>query len=581
MYRNAENRFALNPVNLDISRSKFNRNHSVKTTFNVGDIVPFYVEEILPGDTFQVRSSKVIRMPSLLTPFMDNVHLDTYYFFVPNRLVWDHWRQFLGENDSTSWTPDVTYQIPTVTFDEDTPTRTGVISGSLADYMGIPTYVPGIEVNVLPFRAYALICNEWFRSEALSDPLVINKGDESVVVGGSDPDVSYDLTPYLEQVQYGMAVYKACKSFDYFTGALPSPQKGPDVVLPLAHAAPVVADNVLTDLLGHDYTSSDPLRFAFTNGNGQKRYDSGGVATASGSGSLERGETYISSSISPAGASTGSYPDNLVALLDQATGASVNELRIAFQLQKFYERAARGGTRYTEILRSFFGVNPPDASLQRPEYLGGNRIPIHVNQVIQQSSSTESSPQGNVAAMSLTTDSHHDFVKSFTEHGYIIGVMVARYDHTYQQGLERMWSRRDKFDFYFPVFANIGEQAVLNKEIYADGSEVDDEVFGYQEAWAEYRYKPNHVTGLMRSVLSVPGEFPLHGSLDSWHLADLYEERPTLSDSWIKEDSSVVDRVLAVSEESAGFQLFADIYVENTATRAMPLYSVPGLIDHH
>jgi hypothetical protein len=557
MSRNANTRFALNPTNLDISRSKFNRNHSLKTSFNVGDVVPFYVDEVLPGDTFQLKTSLVARMQTLITPMMDNIYLDTYFFFVPNRLTWNHWKEFNGENTQSAWYPSVEYSVPQLTA----PATSGWSIGTLADYFGIPTGVPNLSVNALPFRAYALIMNEWFRDENLSDPLSVPVDDATVV--------GVNTGNYITDVAKGGLPFKAAKYHDYFTSCLPAPQKGPDVTLPVSvpQNLPVVplVDTVSNSLLGQKYHAVNYDGSEFPNNGILKPIVFGGL-TDGGS----QGET--------GGLSSGSsgFPiiNNLWAVQSgDPVAATINQLRMAFQIQKLYERDARGGTRYIEILKSHFGVTSPDARLQRPEYLGGNRIPININQVVQSSATAaEGTPLGDTAAFSLTTDTHGDFIKSFVEHGFIIGVMVARYDHTYQQGLERFWSRKDRFDYYWPVFANIGEQAVLNKEIFAQGNEKDDEVFGYQEAWADYRYKPSRVTGEMRS--SAPT------SLDVWHLADEYTQLPTLSDAWIREDKSNVDRVLAVTS-SVSNQMFADIYVQCEATRPMPVYSIPGLIDHH
>lgn len=558
MNRNVESHFALNPTSIDLSRSTFDRSSSVKTSFNAGDIVPFFLEEVLPGDTFNVKSSKVIRMQTLLTPMMDNVYLDTYYFFVPNRLVWKHWKEFNGENTESAWIPTTTYEVPQIT----SPADTGWSVGTIADYFGIPTGVPNLSVSALPFRAYALIMNEWFRDQNLSDPLVV-PDDDATVAG-------VNTGTFVSDVAKGGKPYIAAKYHDYFTSCLPSPQKGPDVKIPVASVGdlPVVTKQSIHPtnnfgIYGNSYpqvTDSESL-----------------LHTGSLTTSMDTGRSNFKSGAALQISPNNHFfdPINLWAVSDgNAASATINQLRLAFQIQKLYERDARGGSRYIEILKSHFGVTSPDARLQRPEYLGGNRVPININQVIQQSGtgSGSSTPQGTVVGMSQTTDSHSDFIKSFTEHGFIIGVMVARYDHTYQQGLDRMWSRKDRFDYYWPVFANIGEQAVKNKEIYAQGNDEDDEVFGYQEAWADYRYKPNRVTGEMRSAYAQ--------SLDVWHLADDYAQRPSLSDSWIREDKTNIDRVLAVTS-SVSNQFFADIYVQNRATRPMPLYSIPGLIDHH
>lgn len=553
MSRNTESHFATLPK-VDISRSTFDRSASLKTSFNVGQIVPFFIDEVLPGDTFDIKTSKVVRMPSLITPIMDNIYLDTYYFFVPNRLVWSHWKEFNGENTESAWIPKTEYAIPQLTAPVG-----GWSVGTIADYFGIPTGVSGLSVSALPFRAYALIMNEWFRDQNLSDPLSIPVDDATVV--------GVNTGTFVTDVAKGGLPYTAAKYHDYFTSCLPSPQKGPDVEIPVATAGNYAvvprADKVPKSLFdGSTYHAVNP---------------SGATGNFGDSGTL-LGFNKSGNQAKPDLRNTNSYDfpiiDNLWAVASgNAQAATINQLRLAFQIQKLYERDARGGTRYIEILKSHFGVTSPDARLQRPEYLGGNRLPITINQVLQQSGTLDAgTPQGTPTGQSLTTDVHGDFKKSFVEHGYIIGVMVARYDHTYQQGIERFWSRKSRFDFYWPVFANIGEQAVLNKEIYAQGSAKDEEVFGYQEAWADYRYKPNRVTGEMRSQYTQ--------SLDVWHLADDYDSLPSLSDSWIREDSGTIDRVLAVSQKNSN-QLFADIYVQNRCTRPMPMYSIPGLIDHH
>lgn len=565
MNRNTESHFSLSP-HVDISRSRFDRSASLKTSFNAGDVVPFFLEEVLPGDTFSVDTSKVVRMQTLLTPMMDNVYLDTYYFFVPNRLVWDHWKEFCGENTESAWIPQTEYTMPQIT----SPAGQGWSVGTLADYFGIPTGVAGLSVSALPFRAYALIMNEWFRDQNLQDPLVVPT-DDSTVAGVNTGTLVTDVAK-------GGKPFIAAKYHDYFTSALPAPQKGPDVTIPVATGGEI---NVVGN--GKALAITDGTALGSWAGLRDSRYSvnyAQNLGLAVGSVSANTGAFATADAAKAVGVPTldqlAGHPENsgLIGVQSAvAQAATINQLRLAFQIQKFYEQQARGGSRYTEVVRSFFGVTSPDARLQRPEYLGGNRVPINVNQIVQQSGTQSgTTPQGTVVGQSLTTDKHSDFTKSFTEHGLIIGVMVARYDHTYQQGLNRLWSRKDKFDFYWPVFANIGEQAIKNKEIFAQGTDKDNEVFGYQEAWAEYRYKPNMVTGEMRSAYAQ--------SLDVWHLADDYSTLPSLSDSWIREDKANIDRVLAVTSAVSN-QFFADIYVKNYCTRPMPMYSVPGLIDHH
>lgn len=551
MSRNENTRFALNPTNLDIARSTFRRDHSVKLSFNVGDVIPFYVDEVLPGDTFQVKTSMVVRLQTLLTPMMDNLYLDTYFYFVPNRIVWQHWRELMGENTQSAWIPTVEYSVPQVSAPAG-----GWSIGSIADYMGVPTGVPRLFVNALPFRAYALIMNEWFRDENLSDPLNIPVDDATL--GGSNG------TNYITDVVKGGMPFKAAKFHDYFTSALPAPQKGPDVTIPVSGGANYPVQTLSKEIPG---SPTAPLRVKTFD---EMPYNVIGInkSTAPQPGSVWASQNTTS------GNADFFVPTNLWAINDgSVSAATINQLRMAFQVQKLYEKDARGGTRYIEILKSHFGVTSPDARLQRPEYLGGNRIPVNINQVVQSSATqADGTPLGDTAAFSVTTDVHGDFIKSFVEHGFVIGVMVARYDHTYQQGLERFWSRKDRLDYYFPVFANIGEQPILNKEIYAQGTSQDDEVFGYQEAWADYRYKPSRVAGEMRSKAPA--------SLDVWHLADEYTTLPKLSDAWIREDKTNVDRVLAVTS-SVSNQMFADLYIQCKATRPMPVYSIPGLIDHH
>lgn len=570
--RNLDSRFAVNPQ-IAIDRSKFNRDSSVKTSFNVGDLVVFYLDEVLPGDTFQVKTSLVARLQPLVTAPMDNLYLDTYYFYVPNRLVWDHWRELNGENTESAWIPQTEYQVPQITAPAG-----GWNIGTIADYFGIPTGVPGLSVSALPFRAYSLIVNEWFRDQNLKDPLETPKGDATVQ--------GVNTGNYITDCAKGGLPFKAAKLHDYFTSCLPSPQKGADVLISGVGDLPVYtgeSHNNNGSKIGMHYSifSQNPItvnssidsNFAplLSAGAGSSGSVPAGTVASAGQYGLRNGYlNNLNSGNYTANDSVAVFPNNLYASAGAAT--SINQLRMAFQIQKMYEKDARGGTRYQEMIKSHFGVSSPDARLQRPEYLGGERIPININQVVQMSGTTDKSPQGTVAGQSVTSDTHGDFIESFTEHGMIIGLCVARYEHTYQQGLNKLWSKKSRTDFYLPVLANIGEQPVLNKEIYAKGTAADDEVFGYQEAWADYRYKPSIVTGEMRSNHAK--------SLDSWHFADDYDSQPHLSSAWIDEDKSPVDRCLAV-QSSVSNQIFADFFIQNETTRPMPVYSIPGLIDHN
>ena len=535
--------FAYNPTSIQsMRRARFDLSSTVKTSFNVGQLIPFDVIEVLPGDTFDVETNILCRLQTLLTPIMDDLYLDVYYFFVPNRLVWDNWQAFCGENIKGSWYPSTQEVIPTLD-NGDIPYKPGCVM----DYMGVPTGVANLSVNSLPLRAYTLIYNDWFRDENLQDPDLLITGDEVM-------QYNNDVT------RLGGVPYNVNKYHDYFTSCLPAPQKGPDVTVPmLSGEVPV-----LPGTTPYQYPWPNKMLFSPVDGS----WSSGTESSLSVS--------HTSGSVLAYPTSDGGndykyvYPNNLYAQLKDIPVVTINQLRLAFATQKLYEKDARGGTRYTEVLRSHFGVISPDARLQRPELLSYNHIPINIQQVVQNSETGET-PQGSTTAFSVTGNTDGSFIKSFVEHGYIIGLACARYIHTYQQGLNRMWSRSSRFDFYWPVFSNIGEQPVLNKEIYAQGTETDNEVFGYNEAWADYRFRPSRTSGEMRSTHPTP--------LDSWHLGDVYENLPALSDGWIQEDKNNVDRVLAVTSENAN-QLFMDIYIKNHATRPMPMYSIPGLIDH-
>ena len=569
MDRNYESRFAGNPTGVNISRSIISRDHSVKFSFNVGDVVPFMCDDILPGDTVTIDTSKVVRLQPMVAPIMDEVFLDTYYFFVPYRLLWNHWINFMGENTASAWEPDVEYSVPQV----EVPTG-GYDAGTIADYMGVPIKVAGGQkISAMPFRAYALICDQWFRSENLMTPVNVNK-DDSDIVGSNGSDQVTDIVK-------GGKPFVACKTFDYFTASLPEPQKGPDVKLPLGSVAPLSGLAPVDPYANNHFNVGDDVP-TYISQVKTYRSDNKKVAGLTGATLLcqNNGDVNFTNTAAQ-GNNYSIFPNNLYASLDglnadlsSATASTVNELRQAFAIQKYYERLARGGSRYIEMIKAFYGVTSPDARLQRAEYLGGNRIYLDVEQVAQQSSTKDQpTPAGSVFGLSVTGDTNSDFTKSFTEHGLLIGVCVARYHHTYQQGLERMWFRKNLFDFYNPTFANLGEVPILKKEIFfTDNAEQNESVFGYQEAWADYRYKPNRVAGEMRSAYQTP--------LDSWHLADNYSSVPSLSADWIREDKTMLDRALAVTSQVSN-QLIADFYIKADYARPMPVYSIPGLIDHN
>ena len=564
--------FASNPVSISISRSTFKRNSSVTTSFNVGEVVPFYVDEVLPGDTFNVKTHKLVRLQTPIAPFVTPMWMDTYYFFVPNRLVWKHWKEFQGENTESAWIPQTTYEVPQIKAPAG-----GWNVGTIADYMGIPTGVSDISVNALPFRAYAKVMDYFFRNQALQDPFVI-PDNETVQTGSNGAN-------YVTDVANGGKPWIARRYNDYFSQALPAPQKGPSVTLPLFTGGtyPVVGNgNTLGFIGAPNGSSGTSTNFGlFCDSNYEPFLNTEAAARPVGDSVNQSLGTKPASGKVVGVTTDGSKSGLEVNIASETTSVTINELRAAFQLQKYYEQLARSGSRYSEVLKAQFHVDAQDYRLQNPEYLGGSHVSINVSQVVQNSATSDgSTPQGNTAAYSLTTDSHHDFVKSFVEHGFVIGVCVVRYEHSYQQGIERFWSRKKVTDYYLPVFANLGEQAILNKEIYAQGSKAvdgsgklyDEQVFGYVPRWNEYRYKPNRITGEMRSSYTT--------SLDMWHLGDDYSQRPVLSDEWLREDKDTVDRVIAVSNRVSN-QLFGDFYIENTTTRAMPLHSIPGLIDHH
>lgn len=577
------NHFDYNPVDIQIDRSLFNMDHSVKFSCNVGECIPFEVIECLPGDSWSVDTSRVVRLQPLVTPIMDEVIQDVYYFFVPNRLIWSHWKQFCGENTSGHWAPSVEYSIPQIYVPEG-----GFDVGTIADYMGIPPKSSeNLTFSALPFRAYALICDQWFRSEAVQNPVNVSVGDnEHVGSNGSDQ---------VTDIQYGGKPFIACKFFDYFTSALPSPQRGDAAhVFPSDSYTPVVS-------LGKNFIEQQGLKHPFKAGNRSYArfynyslisqysnphmnyspssgtnnswadvnsykdvvYGSGGIRSSTADSSMELSGNVFAF-------------DNLFSELGSSS-FNINDLRTAFAVQRYLEKSARYGGRYIEFIKGFFGVDSPDARLQRTEYLGGSRLSLNINSVEQTSATQENTtPLGNVAGMSVTADINSDFTYSCTEHGFIIGISVLRYHHSYQQGLNRMWSRKSFTDFYLPTFAFLGEQEIKNSELYvyneSNGAYLGNQVFGYQERWAEYRYMPNRVAGEFRSIAET--------SLDMWHLGDNYASCPTLSPEWLREDKGMLDRCLAVTSEVAD-QCLCDFYIKCKAARPLPMYSIPGMIDHY
>lgn len=536
----------------DIPRSSFQIQTAHKTTFDGGYLVPVYVDEVLPGDTFKLRMTAFARLSTPLYPTMDNLHLDSFFFFVPNRLVWSNWQKFMGEQENPG--DSIAYVIP-----QTTSPQGGYAVNSLQDYMGLPTagQITGtntVSHSAMFLRAYNLIWNQWFRDENLQGSVGVPTGD------GPDNNNLY-------------ALLRRGKRHDYFTSALPWPQKGSSVTLPLGTSAPI-----------------------YGTGKSLALYDNGGVpglsalGTVAGTGNWTRSVNIggdigdgTGGFITSAGAVQAGVPgksiidawyngdSGLYADLSAATAATINQIRQSFQIQRLLERDARGGTRYTEIIRSHFGVISPDARLQRPEYLGGGSTPVIINPVAQTSATGSGTPLANLAGIGTALASGHGFTQSFTEHGMIIGMVSIRADLSYQQGLRKMWSRKTRYDFYFPVFAHLGEQAILNKEIYTQGTAADDNVFGYQERWAEYRYHPAQITGYFRSTAS--------GTLDAWHLAQRFTSLPTLNASFIT-DNPPIDRVVAVGGGANGKQFIFDSFFDIRAVRPMPLYSVPGLIDH-
>lgn len=553
-----------------MKRTKFDRSHVYKTTFNSGKLVPVFIDEVLPGDTTRMSVNYFARLATPIKPIMDNIYLDWFFFFVPNRLVWEHWQNFCFEQEDPDDSTD--YVIPTVTAAGNS---NNAYLGSLWDYFGLPVNTSGnlSGISALPFRGVYLIYNEWFRDENLQKSVKIQKGDANEVLNSarSSEQPSWVFTSGTSIVP-GLACPPRGKRHDYFTSALPWTQKGPGVSIGLAGTATLVDPSPVPGYfvqqsdasLGAAQLSKDGGVHSVFTGNGSLHYQ-GGYSTSIVGHSVNGSGTATASALSGSSwLSKSAYAD-----LDSSSIFTINSLRTAFQMQKFYERLARGGSRYTEVLRSFFGVVSPDARLQRPEFLGSFTKMVNVNPIAQTSATDSTSPQGNLSAYGVTAAKFHGFTKSFVEHGYIIGFVCARADLTYQQGVNKMWLRSTVYDFYWPTFAHLGEQAIELREIYAQGSEADATVFGYQERYAEYRYKPSQITGKFRS--SVTG-----GSLDKWHLSQFFKNAPTLNEEFIVENPPI-GRIIAVPSEP---EFLLDIGFRYTTVRPMPMFGTPGLVDH-
>lgn len=533
-------------------RTKFDRSHVYKTTFNAGRLIPVFVDEVLPGDTTRMSVNYFARLATPIKPIMDNIYLDWFFFFVPNRLVWEHWQNFCFEQED----PDDRindYVIPTVTA---TGNSDNIYVGSLWDYFGLPVNTPGniSDISALPFRGVYLIWNEWFRDENLQKSVKIQKGDVNEVLNSdrAAEQPSWVFTSGTSIVP-GLACPPRGKRHDYFTSALPWTQKGPGVNISLTGNAPVFGDGQRLGLAPDNADSA----VGYIN----MSHNVGAVLRTEDGSEWNSSQTaFVTSDGSKSG---------LLADLSDVSAITINGLRTAFQMQKFYERLARGGSRYTEVLRSFFGVVSPDARLQRPEFLGSFTKMVNVNPIAQTSATDTTSPQGNLSAYGVTASKFHGFTKSFVEHGYIIGFVCARADLTYQQGINKMWLRSTVYDFYWPTFAHLGEQAIELRELYAQGTDADTTVFGYQERYAEYRYKPSQITGKFRS--SVTG-----GNLDVWHLSQFFGNAPTLNEEFITENPPI-KRIIAVQDEP---EFLLDIGFRYTTVRPMPMFGTPGLVDH-
>lgn len=542
MNRNNERHF-LNVPQVHASRTRFNRDQTILTTFDSGKLIPFFVDEVLPGDTFQVDTNAIIRMTTPKYPVMDDCFIDFYYFYCPNRILWDDFKYFMGEVEDEPWAPTKEYRMPELVCigSKDNPVP---YEKSILDYMGVPTKIENeFRINALPVRAYVKIWNEYFRDENVDNKAVlVTAGQDDAY---QDTKNEEDLNNTLKKAYTGGRCLPVNKFHDYFTSCMPYPARGPEVTLPLGGNAAIKGYKDLN----YNKTIENNV-IAVINGSVTEGAEVSATPNYAAFESVQGGTGYLGADLST------------------VTAATINDLRKAVAVQQYYEALARGGSRYREQLKALWDVTISDKTVQIPEYLGGGRYHVNMNQIVQTSGQQQSAdtPIGETGAMSVTPINESSFTKSFEEHGFVIGVMCVRHNHSYQQGLERFWSRKDRLDYYVPQFANLGEQPVKKKEIMLTGNATDEETFGYQEAWADYRMKPNRVSGLMRSNAT--------GTLDFWHYADNYPTVPTLSQGWMAEGKSEIARTLIVQDEP---QFFGAIRVANKTTRRMPLYSVPGL----
>lgn len=575
MNRNNERHFN-NVPQTHVSRTRFKRDQNILTTFDAGKLIPFYVDEVLPGDTFSVDTAAIIRMSTPKYPVMDDSYIDFYYFYCPNRILWDNFKRFMGEADNAPWMPTKTYQVPKIKIKGEDNNIPYPAVQTILDYMGVPAKtVTGadkeVKINALPIRAYVKIWNEFFRDQNVGNPAVNNTDDnDTIYATGTSTGKEEDATEenILNNAINGGFCLPVSRFHDYFSSCLPYPQRGPEVTIALTGNAPIklYGQNAYGESEKREITNygTTPTANEIMQNNFGIKENANEKAPYILTGQVSGNNKLYYADGTEAKNDVGRYEADLSSI----EAATINQLRQAFAVQHYYEALARGGSRYREQVRALFGVSISDKTVQIPEYLGGGRYHVNINQIVQTSGqqTANDTPIGETGAMSVTPINESSFTKSFEEHGFVIGVMCVRHDHSYQQGLERFWSRSDRLDYYFPQFANIGEQPVKKKEIMLTGTSTDDETFGYQEAWADYRMKPNRVSGKMRSNAE--------GTLDFWHYADDYETVPTLSQEWMNEGKTEIARTLIVQDEP---QFFGAIRVMNKTTRCMPLYSVPGL----